>query len=1476
MDTRKEIQKLVLAVTLWVAMARKEEVLVVRPAKPLAKNTVLSIQMGVRPSGYRGLHVLDEWCYQNKDVLLRLFRDAKGLPQDAKVGGHHHISIMGDVLPLELATNSKLSDEEREAQALALGLIASKVNPKNPLAEGHKESEVWLPVAAPQSNTSLRLFWRGVSTPLKRVVEGLTTNTMDLVMYFLSLMNAKVAGFMPDSPTGLVSGKDKFKVVIADLSKPLEVDQDTGLDIYSNTCGGDGNTPFTWTDFKSDLQGQIRGFALNLLKSWGLIAKGVGVGDNIWLAPDCSSLTKTYTAGVHKVIVLDLNIPKGKGKLTPEYLAVLKEAKAGVGRYAKPVMVDEDFYLWFIRTVKAPEEHRGELSISFQETAFERCSWTRVDAEQLTNNLIDRICRVSPEKEGYLDECLGLVDVDLAELALPNGEIPRAAMLESVNSTLSRAASSACFRKGQLLKAWGNQLVPCGWVVMSPEHLEYPEWDENRRMKVHDTSQTLPFFKSPYWEAGWSEFGRMVAHRRTPQLTPWCLSTARAITLPDLKQLAYAIMVKEEEWITQEGLTLRVEETVWAMLAHHNARVQDKGYKGKWGELHLGDEGYSEFSDRLVMLLLSLESSRIDSFFVTQPLDGRDRQEDHDGDDTMACPSRFWVEKYRQTEAYWRRLPLVVLEPPKSSKMNLRDPRLSAELPQPDGSLRSEVNPKGATLSELFPSVEWATPERIAAIVKTTLADPQGPTGMASNVAADVFSRVAFVDHPNDKTWRGEAVLMPHPASVKAFKVWVFNALIVQISLDFPKSPAELPRLKHWESVVDRLLAAGGDGVKGFIRSDRGEDLEMADLSHDCPHNDLPELAENWCYNPAIIYSFAESLLEVKVCLWKGIKGRFRWKATSGEIVEAVKDLPESRFKSVNLAMHLKEGVVEGFGRASDYVEEVADKVRRKTNPNIDLLKAFKQAFFYVEGETLKAGEDGDLERLSANYRGNLFLRGLGFDREATEKLLAGETATSSVTQKLHSYADILVAAAHAADDREVDAFEIAVSFYVSQREISDEAKKLTALGEEIRDDFLRGVAEMTSPSPIKPIRKGEALLVERSLYKDLGELWEQVLDDSLEYSEAKIEEICVMADSVGEDFHESLSLAKMAMSRVLSVVHAARTYLLRGDDRYRFERAVESFRHPIGLPKGLYQLELRENPNAKHRLVCNSDSGDKYVRQRKDKPGEGAWLGNWCDSHWWLPAVGHDCPTRMATQALTSGRPFVAQPDAARALHITEQIFAKDGEVVIKCRTLTGSGGYITSPLVNEAIKIVKGDKETYGSIFGALAMLRGAASSRILSDRESEWETSSDYHARMVDGELSCLPLPQGVQNFLEDNFGLTPLPGNFGYEWVEEGELKKLRGGEALQRFLKNLLTFLCVEEHITLTDMTLDARIHEYEDAKRMWVNTIHKYDLPLDVDAAKGLYWFTAMAVSEESPLRAKKSRYARLKATAVNYEELGL
>jgi len=443
------------------------------------------------------------------------------------------------------------------------------------------------------------------------------------------------------------------------------------------------------------------------------------------------------------------------------------------------------------------------------------------------------------------------------------------------------------------------------------------------------------------------------------------------------------------------------------------------------------------------------------------------------------------------------------------------------------------------------------------------------------------------------------------------------------------------------------------------------------------------------------------------------------------------------------------------------------------------------------------------------------------------------------------------------------------------------------AYGEELKEDFLRGVALSPQGGSIKPSKKGEAVLHARSMSKDLRGLWHDVFNSGYDYFEASVESIADMAYEASDNPEEQLALAKMAANRLFSLVQVARVYKDRVGRYQVMRKPVDSHRHPIALSHEAYQSELERNPNTlvkgKRNSAIREGENGLYVAFSNGK-SRAPHLSNWDNRHAWLSAIGNDCPVAMAYQAVVNGRPFVAHPNVAQAYEIMNRLWTRDENILIKSRTLTTSGGYLSVGLVDKAIDLVygnnwerDGDEPVRGGVIAAIQLLRGA-SSNLVSRWKGEFvdgnATPEFFRQELMDGKCGMFPVPAGGNSWgrwLRDTFGLTPLPMSLSHGVGE----KRVVGWDALQKVLQGLLIYVLVKKHIKFTDEVSSDRWTEYNQAKDEWSRIVEEYNLPLDPEGGKSLFWFTAMAVDDKSTVMDKVKRFKRYGALVRAYQELG-
>ena len=142
--------------------------------------------------------------------------------------------------------------------------------------------------------------------------------------------------------------------------------------------------------------------------------------------------------------------------------------------------------------------------------------------------------------------------------------------------------------------------------------------------------------------------------------------------------------------------------------------------------------------ERLLLLELSTRGINLRGSFLASQLDASCREEDQDRDTTVCESSSWWTRRFRSPGPVWSGptgIKPIKLELPKKSKLSWSDERVVQALGHPHAK---GVSP-GEYARELFTRGENARNW-----LREALADPQGPTGLWSDLAADLAARLPF------------------------------------------------------------------------------------------------------------------------------------------------------------------------------------------------------------------------------------------------------------------------------------------------------------------------------------------------------------------------------------------------------------------------------------------------------------------------------------------------------------------------------------------------------------------------------------------------------------------------------------------------------------------------------------------------------------------------------------------------------------
>ena len=286
-----------------------------------------------------------------------------------------------------------------------------------------------------------------------------------------------------------------------------------------------------------------------------------------------------------------------------------------------------------------------------------------------------------------------------------------------------RLISGGTLRKARQLRARANRFIPFGAVMVDSLVLGGKDY-------------------------GW------VAQGRAPTVQPHSKQCNLAFTRDGLLDMLQG----KERWEFEK------------LLERHNQRAN--WFYGVNAARHtLTAEGMRE---RLLLLELSTRGINLRGSFLASQLDASCREEDQDGDTTVCESSSWWTRRFGEAQAYWSGptgIKPIKLELPKKSKLSWSDERVVQALGHPHAK---GVSP-GEYARELFTRGENARNW-----LREALADPQGPTGLWSDLAADLAARLPF--------FSGKTAAQVVEENREHYIVWLAAAFGVQTSIDWQKS----------------------------------------------------------------------------------------------------------------------------------------------------------------------------------------------------------------------------------------------------------------------------------------------------------------------------------------------------------------------------------------------------------------------------------------------------------------------------------------------------------------------------------------------------------------------------------------------------------------------------------------------------------------------------------------------------------------
>lgn len=700
----------------------------------------------------------------------------------------------------------------------------------------------------------------GCKTALGRFINNLANTNIDVQQYVSSLLNATAKNSATNKHLTDSLQSDNIVVAHYDFSLPIGKDEN-GVDIYLPDAGTDGGSIITVTDSNIN-EGQSRFFMIDDLfndepnRVSGMF-KGFTARALVKIDPNTGEIFTPAkpgydNLGLKAVMLEDINKPKCQAKNVLD----MQNYNTGFGK-----IIDAEVYGWFIVDVTDAER----ISFSFQETPYHERSY-KSNVLQYNSDAWQRWNQLSEKDSDALAKLFPKVDKAFFKDAR--------SLLNNPSSAISRIATTNGMTEELVTKkVRGNDRLPLGVTIIGTT---------GRKGKLNLTTQKL--------EVPADMKLQKVVHKRYPIIYPWALTVNMALTIPKLKSLLSGSDGDLNElylWCQQKA----VERLLPA----------DKKYCQK----HLAS--LDAFKARLNELLVSLSAVPSTAFNATcfvSPQDGIDRNEDHDGDSTVCDTNSHWVNIYSTVESIWVKARKIRNELPKKSQIKWDDPNNDFLKILIDNV--ESLHPKGMRFYDMCHSILFYTntqSNKLRKCVEALSVDPQGPTGLFSNVGIEVFSRIHWKEGEertkhldNGYTWTYKEKVPKDNVSEKLFKLFVVIGACIQLSIDWQKRAYRLMLLDNYENMYNALLE-GKDKFEDYL-ADMESKMQVGKRS-------LPVLAANRCYNPEVVYGWVrdcfEAIYDTKlyngVCEWKqGRDGGFEWCGIK-DLAKALEVYNESKFK---------------------------------------------------------------------------------------------------------------------------------------------------------------------------------------------------------------------------------------------------------------------------------------------------------------------------------------------------------------------------------------------------------------------------------------------------------------------------------------------------------------------------------------------------------------------------------------------------
>ena len=950
---------------------------------------------------------------------------------------------------------------------------------------------------------------------------------------------------------------------------------------------------------------------------------------------------------------------------------------------------------------------------------------------------------------------------------------------------------------------------------------QYVGWDDNINgyaneslinkanwRKICDDGKFTTFWQDVFipalerlWEASESKYVlnplfRSVAKARVPITTDSAIMLMNAMPFEAFLALGEA-MLNDGDTFIYDGVPYHTKGTIDLIVDGHNKKLEEREY----------DEVVLDFDTcekRLIELYLSVKDSNPAGFFICNPCEGRDRNSDCDGDDTTCDPSLSWVELYGPIEQT-RNLKEnrnTVLEVAKAGAVTWASRLVPVH--QKDGQVIDERHPKSMNLQMMFPDQSHMTQERVYDINKTLIATLQGATGLASNMAADLYMRI---DWEYIKDEYNEIVsIRPTVETTKTWKLWLFYAALIEIFISNQKRNVAMPFIGNGGvyKLVDAFIEAGG---KGLTSLENIEGVHIATMEDEL--YDVKFLADNYTMNPKLVYKFAMNELELKeVCYWKASSKDGSLRHTPEEVMSLLKeqDLLGKNNRNVNTIV----AACEPQGWRNEYRGEFKFYMNfaRKAKTSLEsipenakklvevIVNRVPLAFKEIAASRLAKGEDQDISKMSAIRRGNIFLEALGFDWEQREKLQINLPGGNKVSGANYSPAFLFYSLACAYDKaRPINAMEVFASWLIAQNELTVDQKEVLKVVAQFRTRLLKEIACLNDKGQYSLDKEGNAdikspiagLNLSISQWTDVWGRIERRVQDELDKYIPFILDRC---SQIITDPQEAYTFAKYALSSVNNIRKVCSYHANMTRVKVQGKGYVSGQIHPL----------VRKDWNSYCSSLASGRTVKKLVR----------------DDSWWLPLIGNTDPVSKAFANIRSSIPFSATSNLKFGLKVINNLLESNPEMVIKSRSVFGGAGWANASLAENVMDIAKRSKESKkagnkSNIFRAKAVLNGTCTDLLKGKLQSVHDdegnevvykdNKASFHENLLGGSKHSLNIKPFVGLIKEIVGEVCPLPINLTFTTNKgRSEFEQVNAKDAAaQHFVKLLVAYYICSKH-----------------------------------------------------------------------------